>query len=146
MLGKIKSWQLYTSPQNVLKFCVSGKANKLYIVLRLYSLAREKLFSGEFKFVLTVRSRQTVASELSAKERLSPCVTHALISSVALYFIATQAIEPAVFPYLEPFKVSDLCSDNNGRSCTLHSQVPPKKKSILAFHPKLTITKIRLNQ
>lgn len=76
-----------------------------------------------------------MASRLFAQVHLSPRVTPETSSSVAMCFIATQAIGPAVFTYIEPFKVSDLCSDNNGGSCTLRSQ-PHQKNPFLAIIQK----------
>lgn len=78
-------------------------------------------FLGSLKFAFTIRNRYSRDSEILLHK--SVCVPGLPLnpSPPALYFNATQAIGPAVFTYLEPFKASDLCSSNNGGRCALHS-------------------------
>lgn len=103
-------------PQHFLKFYLPGKSKRLYLVLR-FSKEETSVESSGFSSQSGIDA-VCMASGLFAQEHLSPRVTPEPSSSVAVCFIATQAIRPAVFTYLEPFKVSDLCSANNGKSLT----------------------------
>ena len=113
----IKSWQFYGSPPTFFEILLIWEIQKALSSSKVLRFSKEET-SVESTGFSSQSGIDTVcmASGLFAQEHLSSRVTPEASSSVAVCFIATQAIRPAVFTYLEPFKVSDLCSDNNGRS------------------------------
>lgn len=115
----IKSWQFYGSPPTFFEILLIWEIQKALSSSKVLRFSKEET-SVESTGFSSQSGIDTVcmASGLFAQEHLSPRVTPEPSSSVAVCFIATQAIRPAVFTYLEPFKVSDLCSDNKGKSLT----------------------------